>query len=70
MAGGAVALLLFPAPHCLFSTISVSASTCACFLFPCSSLYPMLPFYPTQYQLPHTHPTECDPMWCRDVTKD
>ena len=29
----------------------------------------MLPLYPSQYQLPHTHLTECDPMSCCDVTK-
>ena len=30
----------------------------------------MLPSYPTQYQLPHTELTECDPRSCCDVTKD
>ena len=30
----------------------------------------MLPLYPSQYKLPHTHLTECDRMSCCDVTKD
>ena len=30
----------------------------------------MLPLYPSQYQLPHTHVTEYDPMSCCGVTKD
>ena len=65
-----VALLLSPAPNCLFSTFSVAHGTYAGFLFPCSALCAMLPLYPTQYQLPHTHLMECDPMSCCDVTKD
>ena len=40
------------------------------FLLCCSALCAMLPLYPSQYQLPHTHLTECDPMSCCDVTKD
>ena len=68
--GGVVPLLLSPAPNCLCSTFRVSRTTCAGFLFPCSALCAMLPLYPTLYQLPHTHLTECDPMSCCDVTKD
>ena len=70
-AGGAWWLCSCPrGPNCLFSTFSVFLSTCAGFLFRCSTLCAMLPLYPSQYQLPHTHLTECDPMSCCHVTKD
>ena len=65
-----MALLLSPGPICLFSTFSVLPSTFAGFLFRCSALCAMLPLYPSQYELPHTHLTDCDPMSCCDVTKD
>ena len=65
-----MALLLSPGPNCLFCMFSVFPSTCAGLLFPCSALCAMLPLYPGQYQLPHTHLTECDPMSCCNGTKD
>ena len=65
-----MAVLLSPRPNSLFGTFSVSPRPCADFLLRCSALCAMLPWYPGQFQLPHTHLTECDPMWCCDVTKD
>ena len=49
--------------------LSVPQHLCR-FLVRCSALCAMLPLYPSQYQLLHTHLTECDPMSCFDVTKD
>ena len=65
-----MALLLSPGLNFLFTTLSVFPSTFARFLFPRLILCAMLPLYRTQYQLPHTKLTECDPMSCYDVTKD
>ena len=65
-----VALLLSPGPNFLFRTLSVFPSTCAGFSFRCSALCAMLPLYTSQYPLPHTHLTACDPTSCCDVTKE
>ena len=61
---------LVPRAELPVQTFSVFPSTCAGFLFRCSALCAMLPLYPSKYQLPHTHLTECDPMSCCNVTKD
>ena len=67
--GRVVALLLSPGPNRLFGTFSVSPSTYAGSFFPCSALCAMLPLYPSQCLLLHTNLTECDPMFCCDVSK-
>ena len=68
--GGVVALLLSSALKCIFSAFSVFPKHVRRLFFHCSPLCAIFPLYSTQYQLPHTHLTECNHMLCCDVTKD
>ena len=49
--------------------LSVSQQLCRIFVS-LLALCAMPPLYPRQYQLPHTHLTECDAMSCCNLTKD